>query len=67
MTDASRFGAAVVVCLLIAAWILRFEITTASEGSQVAAYKLDRWSGSVTYFLAGTERPMRYVTRANPD
>jgi hypothetical protein len=41
------------VALLLLAWFFRFEIVPASD-KNIAAFKLDRWTGTVT-LLAGTE------------
>lgn len=45
--------------IVLTAWMLRYEVVVAARGDNLPpAYKLDRWTGSVTFLLGINERPI---------
>lgn len=51
---------AIVVCAILAGWVLRYQITPTSSGT---AYLLDTWTGDVIVLYGATSRP---VSRGPP-
>ena len=44
--------------LLLCAWVFRYAVVVGQRGDGMPpAYKLDRWTGEVTFIFAGNARP----------